>query len=207
MEPAATSCSTVVSKGFMSIAASPQIVDAEPVQQKNAGDELCINDPGKPALSWVNLEMLFCNIDPDGFSMMTGDPVVLDDAVTPNSVGVAMDTETSGTAHFALEVWTDVAKQQCTTTTKRYGYHLFPHVGNGMWGDFTFENGAINFTINAQTIPGNAWGVGPYDVINDVLLAPSPLLTALSTTIPYHGQITTLAPPTEACGCTALVIP
>lgn len=198
--------STVTSNAFVSIAFSPQYVDAEAIQEKNANDQLCINDPGCPDFSWIETEITFCGVDPDLFTLITGDPVVLDDtAPTPNSVGFRIRGGDVCDTKFGLEVWSQVANQQCSASTRQYWYHLLPYLGSAQWGDYTVENGMVSFVITAQTYPGTPWGVGPYDVINSgVGPTPGPLLTALDPDDHYHGQITTLAPPAAVCGAQAL---
>jgi hypothetical protein len=198
--------SIVTSTGFIAINASPQYEDATPIRVEAANGVLCINDPGCPQFSDIDLEMQFCGVDPDMFGLITGDPVVLDDATpTPNSVGFRIRGQDLCDTKFGLEVWSDISGQTCTAATKQYWYHLFPFVGNAQWGDFSIANDAVNFTISASTLVGSGWGVGPQNVIN-VLPGPIPgkLLTPITAQDHYHGQVTTLAPPTAACGATAL---
>lgn len=204
--PVIGASTTVVSKGFVNVESSPQYVDGETIQLKNANDELCINEPGCPDLSGIELSINFCRVDPDAMNILTGDPLVLDDtAPTPNSVGFRIRGGDTCTTKFGLEVWSNVAGQECTTATRQYWYHLWPFVGSAQWGDWTIENDAVTFTITAMTYPGTPWDVGPYDVINaGVGPAPSPLLVAMDPLDHYHGQLTTLAPPTPVCGATAL---
>lgn len=199
--------STVTSSGFVSIAASPQYEDATPIKVEAASGVLCINDPGCPQFSQIDTEITFCGIDPDAFTMITGDPLVLNDATpTPASVGFRIRGQDLCDTFFALEVWSDITDQTCTTATKQYWYSLFPFLGSAQWGDYTFENGALTFTITASTRQGSGWGTGPYDVINSgVVPAPGPLLVAIDPLDHYHGQVTTLAPPVAACGAVALV--
>lgn len=197
--------SVVTSKGFITITPSPQYEDGTDIRVLAADGTLCVNEPGCPQLSWINLEMAFCGVDPDMIGLISGDPVVLDDAVTPNSVGFRIEGSDICTNKFALEVWSNISGQSCTEATQQYWYHLFPLVGYSQFGDFPIGNDAVNFTITSHTAPGSGWGVGPHDVIN-VLPAPvpGPLLTAVGAQTHYHGQVTTVAPPTPACGATAL---
>ena len=204
--PVVGPASVVTSAGFVSVTSSPQYEDAEDIKVPGANGVLCVNEPGCPQLSWVENEIQFCRVDPDLFNLITGDPIVLDDTTpTPNSVGFRLDGQDICTTKFALEVWSDIAGQTCTTATKQYWYHLYPFNGYPVMGDWTIENGAVTFSITTHTSPGSGWGVGPHDVINALPgPAPSPLLTAIGAQTHYHGQVTTLAPPTPVCGATAL---
>lgn len=206
-EPVIGTCSVVTSDGLISVAAAPQYQDPEEILQRNGNGDLCIYDRGCSNFLRNDLTITFCRVDPDLFGMVTGDPVILDDTTpTPNSVGFRQNGDALCDTKFALEVWSDIPGQQCTPSGgKQYWYHLWPFIGNPTWGEQTIENGAITFTVNASTLDGSTWGVGPHDVINaGVGPVPSPLLTPIGATDHYHGQVTTLAPPASACGCTAL---
>lgn len=204
--PVTGAASVVTSSGFISIKSSPQYEDAEDIKVKAANGVLCINDPGCPEFSWIENEITFCRVDPDMFNLLTGDPIVLNDATpTPASVGFRIEGGDICTTKFALEVWSDISGQTCTLTNRQYWYHLYPFNGYPVVGDWTIENGAVTFSLTTHTQDGSGWGVGPHNVINSgVGPAPGKLLTAVGPKTHYHGQVTTLAPPTEACGATAL---
>lgn len=206
-EPVIGPCSTVTTDGMISVASSPQYLDPEEIQQRNGNGDLCVYDRGCSNFLRNDVTITFCRVDPDLFAMVTGDPVVLDDATpTPNSVGFRQNGSAACDTRFALELWSDIPGQSCTPTGKQYWYSLWPQLVNPVWGDVSFENAAITFTITGSTAAGSTWGVGPYDVINAGVApgAPSPLLTAIGAADHYHGQVTTLAPPATACGCVAL---
>lgn len=204
--PVVGAASIVTTADFVSVAATMEYEDATPIKVEAASGVLCINDPGCPQFSDIALEITFCGVNPDAFTMITGDPLVLDDTTpTPNDVGFRIRGGDTCTTKFGLEVWSDIVNQQCTTTTKQYWYSLFPFVGAATWGDFSIENDAVSFVINATTLQGSGWGIGPNNVINvGVVPAPGKLLTAIDPLDHYHGQVTTLAPPTPACAATAL---
>jgi hypothetical protein len=90
----------------------------------------------------------------------------------------------------------------------QYLYWLLPCLENGQIGDFTVENGPMNFTLTAQATPSSTWGVGPYDVVGqDIAGTPGPLLVAISDDVPLHAQLTVVPPPLAECGCVPLVLP
>jgi hypothetical protein len=201
--PAATPCASLTSSGFVSVAYSPEIAENEDIELRNAGDEICVTDPGCSTLKYMNVEITLCQVDPDLFTFMTGSPLVLDFA--GNSVGNRVQTGSFCSINFALEVWTDIPSEACTvggTDNKPYGYFLLPCVGNGVIGDFTIENDALTMTINARARSKSGWGVGPYDVdAADLANTPGPLLTPIGPDDLMDIHLTTIAPPPAVCGC------
>lgn len=208
--PVEGACSTVVTSGFVSVGVTPVYRDPDEIEIVNANAELCITDRTCPQFKWDELEMIFCNVDPDIWNIITGDALVLNDAVAPEAVGFRQSGQDLCTANFALEIWSNITGQVCTDPTeKAYGYWLFPFVGQGTVGDFSFENDGLQLTLNAITFAGSPWGVGPYptvrrDATTGTLEA---LLTAIGPSDHMHFEQTTAPPPAAECGCTALVIP
>src|SRR5690606_20711177 len=111
---------------------------------------------------------------------------------------VAVDRKNKG---LALEAWTQISQDSCEEGEGlSYGYLLFPFMRQGAHGDFTIENAAITFSVTGlSTRSGNAWGVGPYDVMLDADGTPSPLLTPLTKTN-HHRMFVTQVPPPEDTG-------
>jgi hypothetical protein len=201
---AGTPCSTIVTDGFVSVEYSPEISEAEDIEVKNAGGKICVTDPGCDELKWFNLALNFCNIDPDVFAFVTGSPLVLD--WQGNSVGNRVQQGTNCDINFAREVWTDIPAQDCGAVGfKQYGYFLVPCVTAGVIGDFTIENDALTLQLNAKSKAGSGWGAGPYDVdATDALNTAGPLLTPIGPLDHLDLHVTTIAPPTPACGCVAM---
>lgn len=205
--PVEGTCAQVVTDGYISVQYSPEIEEGEEITVKKADGSLCISDQGCPTLKWISIEATFCQVDPDLFALFTGWQTVVDYAA--NSVGNRISTEVQCNSGVALEVWSDIPGQPCTTTgAKLYGYFLTPWLINGILGDFTIENDAVSFTITARTQVGGQWGVGPYNVdpIN-VANAPGPLNTPIGLTDHMDLHVTSIAPPVAVCGCQPLVIP
>lgn len=209
--PVEGACSVVTTKGFVSVGITPTYFEPDEIEVSNANGDLCISDLPKPQLKWNELEIMFCNIDPAAYNIITGDPLVVDDAVAPNTVGFRQEADSISTTaqNFALELWAGRPGQPCTTPgTQSTGYFLFPFVVSGILGEFTFENAELTLTMTARTSSGSGWGVGPYDVRADAVAStPEPLLTAIGPLTHMHHEVVTLAPPTAVCGCTALPVP
>lgn len=201
--------STLVSSGFISVAASPNYLDADTISQVNANGDLCITDQAAAQLQWVDLTILMCLVDPDAINLITGNPLVVDDVTpTSNTTGFRINGELTGTASFALELWSGVTGQACTIDgTAQYGYWLFPFVVQAQVGEWTVENGALTLTFTARTSTGSGWGTGPdtYLVRADATTGtPEVLLTPIDDTDHVYYETVTVAPPAAACGATEL---
>jgi hypothetical protein len=206
--PVDGACSVVTTKGFISVGITPTYFEPDEIEVSNANGDLCISDLPKPQLKWNELEIVMCNVDPDAYNILTGDPLVLDDtAPTPNTVGFRQEADADSTSlqNFALELWAGKPGQPCVDGAVSTGYFLFPFVVNGILGEFTFENAELTLTMTARTSSGSGWGVGPYNVRADATAGtPEPLLTPIGALTHMHHEVVTIAPPTPVCGCTAL---
>lgn len=207
--PAPGATGTLVTNAYVNIDVAPNYLDPEEITQRNGNGDLCIDDQGRPQLRWLDLTMVLCQIDPVAVNIITGNPLVVDDATpTPNTVGFRLDASETGTANFALEVWEGIPNQQCTTGDREYGYWLIPYIVQARIGDWSFANAALNLTLTARTSVGSQWGTGPaaYTVRADATTGtPEVLLTAISDDQHLHFEVVTVAPPTALCGGTTLV--
>lgn len=207
--PVVGACSVVTTSGFVSVGVSPVYLDPTEIEIVNANGDLCISDQTCPQFKWDALEMVFCNVDPDVWNIITGDALVLNDNTpTADTVGFRQSGQDLCTANFALEIWTGKPGQPCTDPDEReYGYWLFPFVVQGTVGDFTFENEGLTLTLSARTSGGSGWGVGPdtFLVRRDAVTGtPETLLTAIGPNDHMHHEVVTVAPPAAVCGCVAL---
>lgn len=199
--------STLVTKSFVSVTVTPNYSDVEEITQPDANGDRCIDDRSDPDLRWLDLSIVICTTDPDLVNMITGDPLVLDDAVAPNTVGFRIDAGLTGSADFALELWSGVTGQGCTTDGfPTYGYWLFPWVTDAQWGEWVIQNGALTLTFTARAVMDSPWGVGPYDIRRDAAVPATlePLLTAIGPEQMVHYQLTSAPLPTPACGAVPL---
>jgi hypothetical protein len=168
---------------------------------------VCISDTPAPKFTGYSVDITFCQVDPQLYTLLTGNPIVFAaDGTTPVGfdINTGIDLTTQG---FALELWSTVPSAACVGGVQSYGYILLPFLQGGIVGDYTIENAAVTFTITgATTKDGNAWGVGPYNVVKNVSNVDSPLNVALSTKNHTHLEQTTVAPP-AAAGAAALGVP
>jgi hypothetical protein len=202
-----TGCSTVVSDGIISIEMTTEYEDREEFFVKNGDGQFCVRETNPPVLKWINLVATFCNVDPELVNIMAAEPLVMDDAASPNAIGYSTQEGSAANSNFALEGWTRIANVACTGG-QEYGYVLFPWVIEGTVGDVTLENGAANFILNARTRSNSPWGTGPYfvDYSDNPAGSTTPvaLLTPILSTQHRRMFITRLAPPAAACGCVEL---
>lgn len=199
----------IVTEGFVSVALTAQINEAEEITITNANGKTCVRDPGCPEFQGYTVELTFCEVSPCLFSLVTGQPAVLDAA--GEVIGFRMNSKTSVCeTGFALEVWMGVPGVACTGDAGAFGYLLLPCLQGGVIGDFTIENAAITFTVSgAVTKDGNGWGVGPFDVVMDdsPTPVPAPLPDPLDPDDHLVALFTTVAPPAPTDGCVPLVAP
>jgi hypothetical protein len=202
--------STLVSGGFVQVVTTPVYQDAEEIQVVNANGDNCIDDQADPALRWLTTAIQLCQVNPLLINFLTGDPVVSDDAApTPNTVGFRIDTAVTGTANFALEVWSGVPGQTCGVGTgEQFGYWLYPFVVQAQWGEYTVGNAGLTVDITARTSGGSGWGVGPYDIRRDATTPATlePLITPISATQHVNFELTTAPIPPISCEPTALPV-
>lgn len=207
--PVAGAGGSLVAKAFISGTFTPNYADAEEITQQDANGDLCIDDRGPVALRWIDIELNVCTEDPGMINLITGDPIVLDDAVSPNNIGFRIDAGVSGSANFALEMWAGVSGQACTAGGfTNYGYFLFPWVKDAQWNEWTIENGVLTFTWVARAVFNSPWGLGPYLVRRDATVPATleKITSPIGATQVMHFEVTSAPLPTPACGTVTLVI-
>lgn len=196
-----------VTGGLVSTQIQPQNQDGTEIVVLNGAGEMCVGTKSPTQLKWNQVTITLCNVDPELIALLTGDTLVLNDATpTPVAVGLQQRRSTYATAKFAWETWTGTQNMGCSGTNPWLGYSLLPFVVDGVMSDITFQNGAANAVIVARTENGTGWGVGPWDVLNDHLGVPSPLLSALADDVHHHFQWVDLAAPAAACGAIAVPV-
>ena len=193
----------IVTEGFVSVALTANINQPEEIIITNANGKTCVRDPGCPEFQGYGVEITFCEVSPCLFSIVTGQPSVVDG--NGEIVGFRMNSSISVCdSGFALEVWMGVPGVACTGAAGGFGYLLLPCLQGGVIGDFTIENAAITFSVTgANTKDGNGWGSGPYDVVDDGSGTAGPLPSPLDPDDHLYVSFTTVAPPTETDGCVA----
>ena len=198
-------CAYAVSDGFVSITMTPNVEEGERFLQRNAKGRAIVNQRSAPSLNWYDVSIIFQEVDPELFTIVTGLPPYMDDQ--DNVIGFPVTESDFATANFALEAWMGNAEEECLPGDAYpfYGYNLLPWVVEGALAeDIVIANDLITFTVNARTRKGTPWGVGPYDVVRDVTTAPAPLFSAIPSDTHHLPIWTQLAPPVASCGCQSL---
>lgn len=175
----------------------------------NFAGNRCVFEPSLPELNGYSVDLTFCNVDPDLFNIITGQPLVFNE--NGDAVGIEVDTKIKLTDQgFALEVFMgSVGADACEDPNAQgeFGYLLLPRLQGGILGDFVVENGAVSFNITgAATRDGNAWGSGPY-AVEMVAGVAAPLFQPVSKTAALRMMTTTVSPPTPECGARPLLDP
>lgn len=202
--------SFVVSKGFISVNMSPETDDGEEINEKNAGGETCVAEAGEESIKWYNVEINFCNVDPDLVTLINPTwTKILNQA--GDTIGWEESLNTDPSSGFGLELWTDVSNIAGLALPSfaqgAWGYLVLPRLRGGVTGDLNVENALVTFTYNAKTKDANQWGIGPHVMQQDDAGAPSKLFNPLKTSTPRAFQTTTLAPPADQCGAQPLSNP
>jgi hypothetical protein len=179
---------SAVTCGYTSLAWAADVEAGTDITVKNAAGDICCSQKGCPKLKGFDLTGAFCQVDPEFVELVSSARLLTDTG--GNTVGYAPneDVECDG---FALEVWQEICDQECDPgAAVLYVYTLFPRIINGVFGDFTIEEGPTTLQLKAYAESNANWG-DPYNV------GQTP-----ATKEPYLQFLTASAPPTCVCGYT-----
>jgi hypothetical protein len=192
--------SVLTTKGYISVTATAQLETGEEFILKNACGELCVNEKDADQFKRYDLEMEFCQVDPELLELISGARLLVDGGGT--SRGFAHG-ENPLTENFSLELWTKVTPSVCGAGEGAEWYWFaFPWVTNGVLNDVTFENGPITLTVTASSHgAGSDWGrgLGP-----DCILPSGAEATSVDHLMAY---LTNVQPPEVVCGLQAVAAP
>lgn len=200
-----------VSNGFVSINFDPEVQEGEDYTLRNANGDLCVNDRGKDALQWINVQIEFCRVDADLWQAMNPSWDTVENA-RGQVTGFRIGEEISDDTGFALEVWPKVSGNSVLCDDEDVdgdpptGYFLLPYVISRAPEGWSLENGTATFTLNARTRVGSQWGRGPHNVTRDINGNPTPLLKPISSGAEnskphhFHADVVPLSPPEPFCG-------
>lgn len=200
----------VTTKGFVSVAMAPQVTEGETIQVQNASGENCLSERSDDTLDWINVTIIFCQVDICLFTLINEHFKELKNCYG-ETAGFAESYTTSGSSGFALEVWSDVQNYTPPNPNAQgaWLYWLLSFLVGASLGEETIENGAVSFQITARTKKGSNWLNGPYDVeCNDPVTGTAgPLLVPVDPNEPRRRLLVDVPPPAALCGCQPLSNP
>lgn len=195
----------LASKGFVSINVTANYDDGTELSQTNADGDKCQKFPAKATLTNLSLSVVFCNVDPELYTLASGQPKILDPA-TGKVIGFRINTGVAPLdTSWALEVWSyaqgEVACDQETGDIP-WAYTVWPFLSGGRVSDYAIANDVVTFGIEqALTKDGSGWGVGPYLVVTDADVEAAMLSDAVDGKDHQIGPVyTTVQPPAETNG-------
>lgn len=198
--------SVSVTNGFVTVEFTAEQNEIEAIQTQNAWGDYCVDVPAQTKTNGYSVNITFCDVNPQLYSLLSGQEVVLDENDDPIGMDVEFDRDPG---HVALELWTGIYSADACAPgqTSRHGYLVLPFLQGGALGDFTVENGALTFQITgARTLKGAQWGAGPFDV-QMVAGVPSPLSPPLTDKNALRIISTSVEPPEADCDAQALGVP
>lgn len=189
----------IATDGFINLTLSADVEEGTEILTRKANGALCVNERLASSFKRFNVEIEFCGVNPSLLSLVSNAEGYEDYAGD-----IAGFTVAEGTIEkfFALELWTGLSGQACEPGTEEAsGYMVLPFVNGGVLGDITVDGeNAVTFSLTgAYTRGGNAWGVGPFEVLLDSSGNPAGLPTPLDPLDHLLLIDTALAPPPEAC--------
>lgn len=199
-----TADSVAVTDGFISVTLSAEVEDGTEIITKKADGSLCVNEMTASSFKRFTAEAEFCGVDPGLLSVVTNAEIYENYEAVAAGIVVPEGTINK---KFSLELWTGLSGEACAEGDEEAsGYMLLPYVQAGVLGDITIDGeNAVTFSMTgAYTKGGNAWGVGPFNVLSDGT-DPAPLPTALDPLDHLLLIATGIAPPAVACGLVPFV--
>lgn len=189
-----------VTDGYISTTLSSEVEDGNEILTRKADGSICVNERTDASFKFFSVEIVFCGVDPGILSVVSNAEIYEDWNGDVAGLTVAEGTISK---RFAFEQWMGLSGTACDPDVdEASAYMLLPFVGAGVIGDIevTGED-AVNFTITgAQTLGGNQWGQGPYDVVLDDNGDPAPLPTPLDPMDHLLILESGLALPADAAG-------
>lgn len=196
--------SVVTTDGFISVSLSAEVEDGSEIITRKADGSLCVNEMTASSFKRFTVESEFCGVDPGLLAVTTNAEIY--ENYESVAAGIVVPEGTIN-KKFSLELWTGLSGEACSPGVEEAsGYMLLPFVQAGVLGDMTLDGeNAVTFSMTgAYTKGGNAWGVGPFNIMADGGAA-APLPTALDPLDHLLLVATDIAPPPSVCGLTPFI--
>ncbi|WP_280186017.1 MULTISPECIES: hypothetical protein [Nocardia] len=210
--------SRAVTKGFVTVTASPQMREREDLEQQNAEGGICVSDSTPAERKWWNVTVQFCKVSTCIYNMLMDWELVT--SWDGKDIGFSDRKDIPQDRGVALELWTGVGSDdECDVPedddvfsavggVSKYGYFLLPAVKEwALGGDLEIGAQVSTFTLTGRTNAGTRWGRGPYNVMaTDADNTPGRLLTPIKKDQHLRVFETTVAPPEPSTDCCPLVL-
>lgn len=191
-----TSSLVIVGKGFVQVQMEPQYEDGEEFFERTADGTPCVNQKDDPVLKRMQLTIDFCEVNVSGVSYIASARELTVGSSPTTGYGFAV-SEGQPTNRYSLEVWQRVAGSGACDASgiQRYIYNAWPNVGSSKIGNYTVENARSTLQVVSESrAASSGWGNGPGSGTSYL-----PAGAAAETDEHWLWNITTNAPPTEAC--------
>ena len=188
----------VVSKGFVQVAMEPQYEEGEEFFERTADGTPCVNQKDDPTLKRMNLTIQLCEVNSTGTAYITSARELMSGSPTTGT-GFAV-AEGNPVNRYSLEVWQEVAGSGACDAAgnQRYIYNAWPNLGATMFGSYTIENARSTLELTSESRAASSlWA----DTLGTTWL---PSGETVEDDEHWLWNITTTAPPTEACDPTTL---
>lgn len=216
--PVAGPANRVVTPGWVSLTISPEMQEAEELEQRNAEGRVCVQDRTPPERKFYNLELTLCQVNTCLISLFNswqqeldweGNPVGFrDQREVEADFGVALELWAGGRAGTDCPLPTDDSIFASAGTGRNYGY-ILTFGTEFVLGDIEIAASVANFVLTGISFAAPQWGRGPYNVVpTDASNTPGRLLTPLGQDQQLVILRTPVAPPEPTPGeeCCPLAI-
>lgn len=199
----------LASKGFVTVSITANYDDGTEISQTNADGDKCFKLPAKATLTNLSLGIVFCGVDPEFYSVASGQPKITDPQ-TGDVIGFRVNTGVAPIdVAWALELWSYAQGEgACDQETGDvpWAYTIWPFLTGGRVSDYTIANDAVTFGVEqAFTRDGSGWNLGPYEVVGDETGAADLLQEAIDSLDHQYGPLRTfIQPPAETDGLVPL---
>lgn len=163
----------IITDGFVTAHLTPQMKDADDLEQNNAEGRICVADRTPPQRKRWTIALELCNVNTGVITLLNSWEQLLDYNDDPN--GFQDQTDVESDLGVAVELWTGGKSiDDCPLpldddiftnpgTGLKYGYMLL--FGREFTlGDVTVGAQVSTLTLSGISFPGPQWGRGPYNV-------------------------------------------
>lgn len=190
----------VASDGFVSVSLTDRVFPGLTFELRDVDQRLQVAHADRDDVSWVDVIIELCAVDPAMVTMLTGQRPMLD--WKGRVVGFGKRS-VQDPPNIGFEVWTEMT---APVDDLGWVYWVLPRLTHCRVSTPILEDGVASFTLTARAFGNASWGVGPHEVVaaSDDVLIPSPLLDPLPADEQIAHRLTEVPPPPVSCGLATL---